>query len=56
MHVLHKGQPLTAQTVADLTAYFALVARRQPIPRALWLRLKEAGVEQMAPPSRVTPA
>lgn len=48
-YVLHKGCPLTAQTVADLTAYFALVQRHQPIPKPLWARLHDAGVEAAAP-------
>lgn len=56
-YVLHKGRPLTAQTVADLTAYFALVQRHQPIPKPLWARLHDAGVEAAAPapktPSKV---
>ena len=45
MHVLHNGRPLTAQTVADLNVYFALVQRHQPIPKPLWARLKDAGIE-----------
>ena len=51
-YVLHNGRPLTAQTVADLNVYFTLLHRHQPIPKALWARLKEAGVEAAAPPRR----
>lgn len=48
MHVLHKGHQLTAQTVADLNVYFALVQHHQPIPKPLWARLKAAGIETTA--------
>lgn len=55
-YVLHKGRPLTAQTVADLNVYFALVQRHQPIPKPLWERLHDAGVESLhqhqIPPAR----
>lgn len=54
MHVLHKGRPLTAQTVADLNVYFALVQRHQPIPKPLWARLKAAGIEAAAATPKTT--
>lgn len=49
MHVIYKGRPVTKETLADLNALFAMLAKKKHITPEFAQRLVDAGVEVRLP-------